>query len=219
MELYTLLRDYATETRAISDPRSLTPELGRALSLFHTCMIEGGMNKEPVLGTDHITDPPKALTPPLLSRFIIGYLSNSDNKLENHDILFEIYSFISWMNKKRIPHGLEKIDFQKTTKEIMEQSERCHEISSLIDSLTEENLDDPPTLHETWHDVFSVMRILANSIYLHGQKGREPVRLYLPANLTKLIRKEDRMELTLASTVERWIIIEQTEIFPGHFHH
>ena len=216
MELYALLKAYAQEAKFSPDPSSPLPELGRSLSLFHSCLIEGGMNHEPALGMDCVIDPPKALTSSLLSRFIIGYLSDSKKKSDSLDILFEVYSFISWMNRKNIPHGLSKIDFQKATREIMAQTDRCKKIGSRLDSLTEKALHDPPIFHNTWHDVFAVIRIQPGYISLHGQKGHEPVRLYLPADLIELIKIDDRMELTLASTIERWIIIEQNEVFPGY---
>ena len=216
MELYALLKDYSQEAKFSPDPNSPLSELGRSLSLFHSCLIEGGMNHEPALGIDCVIDSPKALTPSLLSRFIIGYLSDFKKKSDALDILFEVYSFISWMNRKNIPHGLSKIDFQKATREILSQADRCRKIGSRLDFLTEKNLDDPPVFHNIWYDVFAVIRIQLTAISLHGQKGHQPVRLYLPADLIELIRMDDRMELTLASTIERWMVIEQSEVFPGY---
>ncbi len=218
MELYRLLESYCRERRLPSDPDSATPELGQNLSLFHACLIEAGMLNEQVLGCHQVIDPPKAITTAHLSRFIIGYLPgySYSTKSEDSTILFDLYLFLKWLEKRKISHGLEKLDFQKAVQDISTHRERCRQLSDLINSLTQDALEDPPTIYDTWHDVFIVMRLFPDSMNIQGQKRKEPVRIFLPTNLIKWIRKQDRMELTLGNTAEGWIIIEENAIFPGY---
>ncbi len=216
MNLYELMKNYA-QSRGQHPASDLSAgELGKSLALFHNCLIESGMEHSGELGTRVITVGPENLRPMHLSRFVVGYLpfNSVSTKTETNEILFDLYSFLRWLDKKDIQHGLTEIDFQKTVQALNGAQDRCLQLSHFLDDETVRVLEEPPRIIETINDVFSVIKIDGDYIYLQGCQQEDPIRVRLPAEVMNLVRLNDNLDLVLGDTSERWVVLEAGQVFP-----
>ncbi len=217
MEVYELLKQYAQETNVPEDPDSSTPVLGFGLSLFHSCLVEAGLDAEEISGNPLVCARPENIKYDCLSRFVVCYIPFKQGKesYETNEILFEIFSLLKWMDKREISHGLSKIDFQKSVKDLMGQRERCRQLSSFIDEAAAKILEDPPNIINALHCVLEVDKTRRDFVHVSGEDLSEPIRFRLPDQAIKLIRQNDRLDLTLGDTSEKWVILEGGDVFPG----
>jgi hypothetical protein len=218
MSLYELMNNYA-QSRG-QRPASELPagELGKSLALFHNCLIESGMEHSGEMGNHIVTEGPESLRPMHLSRFVVGFLpfNSVSTKNETNEILFDLYSFLRWLEKKDIPHGLAKIDFQKTVQALTGAQDRCLQLSHFLDDETGRVLEEPPRIVETINDVFSVIKIDGDTIYLQGGQQEDPIRVRLPTEAMNLVRLNDNLDLVLGDTSERWVVLEAGQVFPEY---
>ena len=116
MSLYELMKNYAESHGLHTADELPAGELGKSLALFHNCLIESGMEHSGELGNRIVTAGPESLQPMHLSRFVVGFLpfNSVSTKTETNEILFDLFSFLHWLKKKDIRHGLDEIDFQQT---------------------------------------------------------------------------------------------------------
>ena len=216
MNLYELMKSYA-QYRG-QHPASDLPagELGKSLALFHNCLIESGMQYSGEAGNSIVTAGPESLRPIHLSRFVVGFLpfNSVSTKTETNEILFDLYSFLRWLDKKDIHHGLTAIDFQKTVQALTGAQDRCLQLSHFLDDETGRILEEPPRIVETVNDVFSVIKIDGDYIYLQGGQQEDTIRVRLPAEAMNLVRLNDNLDLVLGDTSERWVILEAGQVFP-----
>ena len=216
MSLYELMKNYA-QSRG-QHPASELPagELGKSLALFHNCLIESGVEHSGEMGNRIVTASPESLQPMHLSRFVVGFLpfNSVSTKAETNEILFDLYSFLHWLEKKDIHHGLAEIDFQKTVQSLTGAQDRCLQLSHFLDDETGRTLEEPPRIVETINDVFMVTKIDGDYIYLQGQHQEDPVRVRLPNEIMDLVRINDNLELVLGDTSERWLVLEAGQVFP-----
>lgn len=216
MSLYELMKNYA-QSRG-HHPASELPagELGKSLALFHNCLIESGMEYSGEMGHRTIMEEPDSLRPMHLSRFVVGFLpfNSVSTKTETNEILFDLYSFLRWLEKKNIQHGLAGIDFQKTVQALTGAQDRCLQLSHFLDDETGRVLEEPPRIIETINDVFSVIKIDGDYIYLQGGQQEDPIRVRLPAEVMNLVRLNDNLDLVLGDTSERWVVLEAGQVFP-----
>ena len=216
MSLYELMKDYAQSRGHHTASELSVGELGKSLALFHNCLIESGMEYSGETSKRIVTDGPESLKPMHLSRFVVGYLpfNSVSTKAETNEILFDLYSFLHWLEKKDIQHGLTKIDFQKTVQALTGAQDRCLQLSHFLDDETGRILEEPPRIIETINDVFSVIKIDGNYIYLQGGEQEDPIRVRLPAEAMNLVRLNDNLDLVLGDTSERWVVLEAGQVFP-----
>ena len=216
MSLYELMNNYA-QSRG-QRPASELPagELGKSLALFHNCLIESGMEHSGETSNRTVTAGPESLRPMHLSRFVVGFLpfNSVSTKAETNEILFDLYSFLGWLKKKDIQHGLAKIDFQKTVQALTGAQDRCLQLSHFLDDETGRILEEPPRIVETINDVFMVIKIDGDYIYLQGGQQEDPIRVRLPAEIMNLVRLNDNLDLVLGDTSERWVVLEAGQVFP-----
>ena len=216
MSLYELMYQYA-QSRGQS-PASELPsgELGKSLALFHNCLIESGVEHSVEMGSRVVTAGPEKLMPIHLSRFVVGFLpfNSVSTKAETNEILFDLFSFLHWLKKKDIHHGLSEIDFQKTVQTLTGAQDRCLQLSHYLDDETGRVLEEPPRIVETINDIFMVIKIDGDYIYLQGGHQEDPIRVRLPAEILKLIRLNDNLDLVLGDTSERWVVLEAGQVFP-----
>jgi hypothetical protein len=216
MSLYELMKDYA-QSRG-QRPASELPagELGKSLALFHNCLIESGMEHSGEMGNRIVTEGPESLRPIHLSRFVVGFLpfNSVSTKAETNEILFDLYSFLHWLEKKDIQHGLAEVDFQKTVQALTDAQDRCLQLSHFLDDETGRILEEPPRIVETVNDVFSVIKIDGDYIYLQSRQQEDPIRVRLPAEIMNLVRLNDHLDLVLGDTSERWVVLEAGQVFP-----
>ena len=134
MTLYELMNEYATANPTPSDKENLTPELGESLSLLHSSLIECDLASEEQGGTPRLIAEPCDIEPSHLSHFIVAYLpfNSITEKTEINHVLYEIYSFFKWLDKKKISHGLAKINISQLVKELCAKQERCLKLSQLL---------------------------------------------------------------------------------------
>jgi len=216
MSLYELMKNYA-QSRG-QHPASELPagELGKSMALFHNCLIESGMEHSGEMSNRIVTEGPESLRPMHLSRFVVGFLpfNSVPTKSETNEILFDLYSFLRWLEKKDIPHGLAEIDFQKTVQALTGAQDRCLQLSHFLDDETGRVLEEPPRIIETINDVFSVIKIDGDYIYLQGGQQEDPIRVRLPNEIMNLVRLNDNLDLVLGDTSERWVVLEAGQVFP-----
>ncbi len=217
MEVYELLKQYAQETNVPEDPDSSTPVLGFGLSLFHSCLVEAGLDAEEISGNPFVCARPENINSNCLSRFVVCYVPFKSGKetYETNEMLFEIFSFLKWMDKREISHGLSGDDFQLSVKEFMSQRERCRQLSGFIDEAAAKILEDPPNIINALHCVFEVSKTRRDFVHVSGDELAEPIRFRLPDQAIKLIRQNDRLDLTLGDTSEKWVILEGGDVYPG----
>ena len=135
MGIYELMREYAVETGVKRDPSTLTPELGHSLSLFHAGLLEAGLAYEGQEEKPWVTAPPMDMDGSHLSYFVVAFLpfSTVSEKNEMNAILFDVYSFFNWMDKKGIEHGLAHLHLMGLIKDLFAMQERCLHLSHLLD--------------------------------------------------------------------------------------
>ena len=216
MSLYELMNNY-TQSHG-QHPASELPagELGKSLALFHNCLVESGMEHYGEAGNCIVTAGPESLRPMHLSRFVVGFLpfNSVTTKIETNEVLFDLYSFLRWLEKKDIQHGLTEIDFQKTMQALTGAQDRCLQLSHFLDDETGRILEEPPRIVETVNDVFSVIKIDGDYIYLQGGQQEDPLRVRLPTEIMNLVRLNDNLDLVLGDTSERWVVLEAGQVFP-----
>ena len=122
--------------------------------------------------------------------------------------------FSTGWRKKDIHHGLEEIDFQKTVQALNSAQDRCLQLSHFLDDETGRVLEEPPRIIETINDVFLVIKIDGDYIYLQGRQQEDPIRVRLPAEIMNLVRLKDNLDLVLGDTSERWVVLEAGQVFP-----
>ena len=216
MTLYELMNEYATENPSSPDKEDLTPELGKNLSLFHSSLIECDLASEKQGGTPRLIANPSDIEPSHLSHFIVAYLPFSavTEKPEINNILFEIYLFFDWLDKKKISHGLTDINISKLLKQLCEKQERCLKLNQLLDNESSRVLKDPPVIQNTLNDVFLVKKIEGNFISLKGRHQEKLLRLRLPPDTIKLIQLDDYLDLIVGDTSEKWVLLDAGQSYP-----
>ena len=216
MTLYELMNEYATANPSPSNKEDLTPELGESLSLLHSSLIECDLASEEQGGTSRLIADPCDIEPSHLSHFIVAYLpfNSITEKTEINHVLFDIYSFFNWLDKKKISHGLAKINISQLVKQICAKQERCLKLSQLLDSESSRILKDPPVIQNTLNDVFLVKKIEGNFVSLKGRHQEKLLRLRLPPDTIKLIQLDDYLDLTVGDTSKKWVILEAGQVYP-----
>lgn len=218
MSIYELMKNYS-QGRGQSPATDLPAgELGKSLALFHNCLIESGMEYSGEMANRIVTAEPTSLRPMHLSRFVVGFLpfNSVSTKSETNEILFDVYSFLNWLEKKDIQHGLSGIDFQNTVQTLTGAQDRCLQLSHFLDDETGRVLEEPPRIFETINDIFLVTKIDGDYIYLQGHHQEDPIRVRLPAEIMNLVRLNDNLDLVLGDTSERWVVLEAGQVFPEH---
>ena len=216
MEIYDLMKNYAETAGiapAVDDPH---PELGHSLSLFHSCLIESGLPFEEDERGRRVTAPPAEISTQHLSRFVVAHLpfNSVTEKSETNEVLFELYSFLRWLEKRDILHGLSQVDFQNRVQELTQAQDRCLQLSHFLDDETGKTLEEPPQIVQTVNDIFSVIKIDKSFIHLKGMNHDDPVRIRLPQDILKMVRMNDHLDLVLGDTSEQWVILEAGQVFP-----
>lgn len=216
MSLYELMKNYFESRGQRPAPDLPAGELGKSLALFHNCLIESGMEHSGEMGSRIVTAGPDSLRAIHLSRFVVGFLpfNSVSTKAETNEILFDLYSFLRWLEKKDIQHGLAEIDFQKTVQALNGAQDRCLQLSHFLDDETGRVLEEPPRIVETINDVFMVIKIDGDYIYLQGLNQEDPIRVRLPAEIMNLVRLNDNLDLVLGDTSERWVVLEAGQVYP-----
>lgn len=216
MRTYDLMKDYARLKRIPPADSLPCPELGQSLSLFHTCLLEAGLQRDESSGTPLLIAHPDDIRPNHLSRFVVGFLpfNSITSQAETNNILFEVYFFFKWLEKRDLQHGLDNIDFPSLLKNLSSAQERCLKLSHYLDEETGRVLKDPPPIVDTVNDFFSVIKIEKSFVYLQGRKTEDPIRLKLPGPAMDMIRVDDNLDLVLGDTSERWVLLEAGQVFP-----
>ena len=216
MTLYELMNEYASEKPSPSNKEDLTPELGRSLSLLHSSLIQCDLENEEQGGTSRLIANPCDIEPSHLSHFIVAYLpfNSISKKTEINHVLFDIYSFFDWLDKKKISHGCANTNISQLVKQLCIKQERCLKLSQLLDDESGRTLKNPPNIHNTLNDVFSVEQIERNSVLLKGRRQDEIVRLRLPPDVLSLIQLNDFLDLILGDTSEKWVVLEAGQVYP-----
>ena len=216
MTLYELMNEYATENPTPSNKEDLTPELGRSLSLLHSSLIECDLASEEQGGTSRLIADSCDIEPSHLSHFIVAYLplNSITKKTEINHVLFEIYSFFNWLDKKKIAHGFSNTNISQLVKQLCAKLERCLKLSQLLDSESSRVLKDPPVIQNTLNDVFLVQKIKGNFVSLKGRYHEKLLRLRLPSDTIKLIQLDDYLDLIVGDTSEKWVLLEAGQAYP-----
>jgi hypothetical protein len=94
--------------------------------------------------------------------------------------------------------------------------DRCLQLSHFLDDETGRVLEEPPRIVETINDVFMVIKIDGDYIYLQGLQQEDPIRVRLPAEIMNLVRLNDNLDLVLGDTSERWVVLEAGQVFPEY---
>ena len=216
MTLYELMREYVIANSSQSDQESMTPELGKSLSLLHSSLIECNLENEEQGGSPRLTASPSDIEPLHLSHFIVAYLPYNSivEKSDINHILFDIYSFFDWLDKKKTPHGLVNTNISQLVKQLFAKQERCLKLSQLLDDESERILKNPPNIQNTLNDIFLVVKIERNFVSLKGQRQNETLRLSLPPDVLTLIQLNDCLDLILGDTSEKWVVLEACQVYP-----
>jgi hypothetical protein len=217
MGLYELMREYSVETKVKWESSTLTPELGHSLSLLHAGFLEAGLSSAGPEENPLLTASPLDIDGECLSYFVVAFLpfSSISKEDEMNTILFEVYSFFKWMDKKEIDHGLAGRDLMAMIKELCSMQERCLKLSHLLDNESGRVLETHPNIVKTVNDIFTVMKIGKDTISLRGQRDKESFRLRLPVDILPLVELNDSLELVLGDTSESWVLIEAGQVFPA----
>ncbi len=214
--LFELMRQYAAETRPAPSEDLPHPELGKSLALFHACLLETDLERDATPGLPHLVAEPEKLEPNFLSRFVVGFLPFNavSTPEETNQILFDVYSFINWMQRQGIAHGWQGLDFSVKVRHLLESQKRCLELSHYLDEESGRVLDDPPAITHTLADLFQVVKIDDRFVTLQGSHHEDPVRIKLPVNIVKWVRPKDHLDLVLGDTSEKWVLLEAGQVFP-----
>ncbi|QPJ60536.1 MAG: hypothetical protein G3M70_00980 [Candidatus Nitronauta litoralis] len=215
-ELFDLMREYAAEVHPAPAEELPHPELGKSLGLFHVCLLETDLARDEIPGMPSVNASPDKLEPNHLSRFVVGFLpfNSVSTPEETNQVLFDVYSFINWLDKKNIPHGWAELDFSLKVRELLEAQKRCLELSHYLDEESGRILEDPPAITHTMADVFQVVNIDEKFVTLKGLHHEDTVRIGLPGEIVKWVRPHDHMDLVLGDTSERWVLLEAGQVFP-----
>ena len=216
MSLYQLMRNYAESRRLLPAPEMPAGELGKSLALFHNCLIESGMEHSGETSNRKVSAGPENLNHSHLSRFVVGFLpfNSVSTKTETNEILFDLFSFLRWLEQQDIGHGLADIDFQNTVQALTRAQDRCLQLSHFLDDETGRVLEEPPRIVDTINDVFQVVKIENDFVFLRGQKHEDPVRIHLPGEIMNLVRLNDHLDLVLGDTSEQWVVLEAGQVYP-----
>jgi hypothetical protein len=216
MTLYELMNEYANKNPSPPNREDLTPELGKSLSLLHSSLIQCDLKNEEQGGTSRLTADPCDIEPSHLSHFIVAHLPFNSiiEKTEVNNVLFDIYSFFDWLDKKKISHGFTNTNISKLTKQLCINQERCLNLSKLLDNESSRILKDPPVIQNTLNDVFLVEKIEGTFVSLKGRRQEKLVRLRLPSDTIKLIELNDYLDLILGDTSEKWVLLEAGIAYP-----
>ncbi len=216
MTIYGLMKNYAEWKKFPATGTLAYPELGRSLSLFHACLVESGLMKDESSGKPLVTAQASDISRAHLSRFAVGFLpfNSITEKSEANAILFEVYSFFNWLEKRDISHGLENFDVQSMFRGFASSQERCLELSRHLEEESERTLEDTPPIVDTINDFFLVVKIKGSFVHLQGQNKKEPVRLQLPRGIMDMIRLNDNLDLVLGDTSQKWVLLESGQVFP-----
>ena len=210
------MNEYAQTNPGEPVSESRTPELGNSLSLLHSSLMECGLACEEQAGAPRLTAKPIDIKPSHLSHFIVAYLpfnSVTEKSAINH-VLFDIYSFFTWLNKKDIAHGLARTNLSQLVKDLYSTQDRCLTLSHMLDNESGRVLNDPPGIHNTVTDFFSVKKIDGNFVSLKGRHQDKVVRLRLPSDILPLIQLNDCLDLVLGNTSEKWVVLEAGQVYP-----
>lgn len=216
MTLYELMNEYAIANPSPPEQESLTPELGMGLSLLHSSLIECDLESEEQGGTPRLTASPDDIEPSHLSHFIVAFLPFNavTETSEISHVLFDVYSFFDWLNKKGISHGLANTDISQLVKQLSSKQERCLKLSQLLDNESGRIMNDPPEIQNTLNDIFLVEKIDGYFVLLKGRRQENIVRLKLPPDALRLIKLNDCLDLTLGDTSEKWVVLEAGQVYP-----
>ena len=147
---------------------------------------------------------------------MVGFLpfNSVSTPEETNQVLFDVYSFINWLEKKGIAHGWADLNFSRNVKELLEAQKRCLELSHYLDEESGRILEDPPAITHTMADLFQVVKIDEKFVTLKGQHHKDTVRIGLPGEIVKWVRPHDHMDLVLGDTSEKWVLLEAGQVFP-----
>ncbi len=214
--LFELMRDYAAMVKAPYWEELPHPELGKSLALLHTCLLEAGMDRDDTPGTPRVMSPPSQLKLNHLSRFVVGFLpfNSVTSKEETNEILFDVYAFVSWLDKNQIAHGWSGLNFSDKVRALLTEQKRCLELSHFLDEESGRVLEDPPKIAQTIADLFAVVKIDDRFVTLQGSHHDDPVRIGLPRQILQQVRPGDHLDLVLGDTTEKWILLEAGQVFP-----
>jgi hypothetical protein len=216
MTLYELMNEYASENPSPPNKEDLTPELGKSLSLLHSSLIQCALESEEQGGTPRLIAGPCDIEPSHLSHFVVAHLPFNSivEKVEINHVLFDIFSFFDWLDKKNISHGFANTNISQLVKQLCINQERCLKLSQLLESESSRVLKDPPTIQNTLNDVFLVEKIEGNFVSLKGRRQKKTLRLRLPPNAIKLVEVNDYLDLILGDTSEKWVLLEAGLPYP-----
>jgi hypothetical protein len=216
MNLYELMANYATSQGIAPTPEILNPELGSSLSLFNTSLIESGMDWEGPEEHPRVNASPKDIDLQKISHFTVAFLpfSSITKTTEINAILFEVFSFLKWLDRRDIVHGLSGTNVMALFKDLSAKQERCLKLSHLLDEESGNVLKLSPDIHETVTDIFSVEKIDSDFVFLKGQDQAEIIRLRLPAHIVSLVEPNDFLDLVLGDTSDRWVLLEAGRVYP-----
>lgn len=216
MELYQLMKDYA-QAQGVSPAYGLpNPELGKSLSLFHSCLMESGLEYMEFPGGRQVISSPMEITPGHLSRFVVGFLpfNSISTKAETNEVLFDLYSFFRWLDKHDVEHGLSGIKLEPVIFKLTEAQDRCLKLSHHLDEETGRILKDVSQIVETINDIFQVTKIDGPFIHLQGKNHEDPIRVRLPQDILQLIELKDSLDLVVGDTSDKWVILEAGQVYP-----
>ncbi len=105
MNFYQWMCEYDRETHPSEAPEHATRELGYSLGLFHTSLVEARLEHEGPEKSPYITAQPQDINASHLSHFIVAFLpfNIGTEKSEINPILFDIYAFFKWLDKRMSP--------------------------------------------------------------------------------------------------------------------
>jgi len=92
--------------------------------------------------------------------------------------------------------------------------DRCLRLSHLLDNESGRTLQDPPEIIQTLNDVFSVIKIESEFVYLKASHHDETIRLRLPSHILSMMKLNDHLDLVLGDTAEKWVLLEAGQVFP-----
>jgi len=216
MTLYECMREYAAGSAAAHAEDLPHPELGKSLALLHACLLEAGLERAETAGAPVLTAPPESLEPNHLSRFVVAYLpfNSVSTQEEINGVLFEVYSFVRWMDQQGRAHGWRLLDYPAAVRHLTAEQERCLQLSHFLDHETGRVLEETPPIWHTLTDIFQVTQLTDAFVLLQGIQNPEPVRLSLPRDILDLVRPKDHLDLVLGDTSERWVLLEAGQVFP-----
>ncbi|MCF8720132.1 hypothetical protein [Nitrospina gracilis] len=216
MELYEVMKDYARSQGIAPAHDQPTPELGKSLSLFHSCLMESGLEYVEFPDGRKVVSSPMEINLAHLSRFVVGFLpfNSVSTKTETNEVLFDLYSFFRWLDKRDLNHGLQGIQMDAVILKLTKSQDRCLKLSHHLDEATGETLKEISHIVETINDIFLVTKIDHDFLHLQGQNHEDPIRVRLPLDIVALVRLKDSLDLVVGDTSDRWVILEAGQVYP-----